>query len=1003
MAGIKHLREIYEKRGDEFLTSLLNHHVIINEKMDGAYFGAQKEQNNTFRCFKRNGELSYIDRVLMNYYNPAIDHFESLSKEIRDEIPHNYRFGMEFFTRKDVLSIDYDRLPKNNLILSYIHVIDESGKTVKTIQCKDELNKWADLLMIERPPIVFEGKLNDEQKEQILDFIYLPLEEAVDKYKVKSFTKHIINVLNPKMKATFLRESLDKDIEGLVFRFYNENEANPNKRVFLAKMVDPLFEQKMKEKASKRDRKADDYLWLIVIDLMNHIESYNPSDLSNFKFNKENPSKRYIELVNHIFKGFIDANGKKYKGVDLNTPEFLQSQDFDVNYDLVGDESVIDIIKTDDNYKEIYRVLLNFFRKKRSRTTAKFFTPSLMKQLNNQVEKIRRITYNESLYESEFPSFKEFLGNGGDLYGSLDEYEEKGAPIKSRKANIMVGRFQPIHLGHIKSAQELKSKNGLPVVFVVVKGNKPNKKSPIQKATIMQMMNKVKNEYPDLIAEVVFAKTGFIENILKAIRPNFEPVHWGCGADRFKDYQLQLDYIKRKNLNLNLKKDFKLVELPRFGSATDVRNAIENEDFAGFKKLTPTSIHSHFYNLKKELENFKTAKQAVFEKKTKIDPLLGGIKHEYIHSTGGGKGKIENKLENTLNYSKVAAIIEKLEASIAARGFSKDDSDRFINGLIQIPDVSADAVVEYINFITESGLETDGDFDLTKSWDESMNFMQVLQEKHNIDPRITEYALGFQHTTGSTKAGQTEFCLTMLFKEAKTPTIGDLSISGIKYEVKANSGALMGMKSGKNYFSPGAASIDETIKYICSCLPVNEATEIKNIVPVNESKNEWNLTKDGIKNWNTALTYLYENGHDDVEISKIVSGLFLGHGDDKQKKGGVWSVMEEDYPDLAALVEATVLNHIKEGKIVDVNELKSKLAYVNLLYYSRIDEFDGLFVADTKTKSRMGHVAYLKIRENNEEVLKYDEFKRVIAVSTAPNWLDSYSSNHFKIRLSSKK
>ena len=44
MAGLSHLRDVYEKRGKEFLENLLNKTVIINEKIEGAYFGAKEMQ-----------------------------------------------------------------------------------------------------------------------------------------------------------------------------------------------------------------------------------------------------------------------------------------------------------------------------------------------------------------------------------------------------------------------------------------------------------------------------------------------------------------------------------------------------------------------------------------------------------------------------------------------------------------------------------------------------------------------------------------------------------------------------------------------------------------------------------------------------------------------------------------------------------------------------------------------------------------------------------------------
>ena len=97
MAGINNLKEVYEKKGEEFLKSLLNSYVIINEKVDGTFFGVKKSKNDDFKYFKKSGEISYVDRVLMKYYNSAISYFESIPPEKRQRIPSNFYFGFEYF------------------------------------------------------------------------------------------------------------------------------------------------------------------------------------------------------------------------------------------------------------------------------------------------------------------------------------------------------------------------------------------------------------------------------------------------------------------------------------------------------------------------------------------------------------------------------------------------------------------------------------------------------------------------------------------------------------------------------------------------------------------------------------------------------------------------------------------------------------------------------------------------------------------------------------------
>ena len=49
MAGINHLKELQEKKGDTFLNGLLNNYVIISEKISGAFFGLKKTKDDTFK------------------------------------------------------------------------------------------------------------------------------------------------------------------------------------------------------------------------------------------------------------------------------------------------------------------------------------------------------------------------------------------------------------------------------------------------------------------------------------------------------------------------------------------------------------------------------------------------------------------------------------------------------------------------------------------------------------------------------------------------------------------------------------------------------------------------------------------------------------------------------------------------------------------------------------------------------------------------------------------
>jgi hypothetical protein len=596
MAGINNLKEIYEKKGEAFLTGLLNKYVIVNEKVDGAFFGVKKTKEDSFKYFKKSGEITYVDRVLMKYYNPAIRHFEELSIEKRQRIPANFFFGFEFFSRGDSTTRSKAGAPKNGLVLSYIHRMDESGNIVETLQSKDQLDRWANYLEVDSQPIIFEGNLDNEQKTKILEFVYADARDLEEKFKTKSFTKYVISVLDPDS----LVDLNDRELETVVFRFYGEDAEND---VFLAKMVDPLFQKRVGETSQRKVTSSQDYIWLIVIDLMNHFEMYDIDDVKKKVEDCESYEEKYIKLINSIFKDFITEYSEKYDGLNLDIPDYLKRPEFELDVDLIGDPEVVDSISKNETNKEIYKILLNFFRKVRKKSSAGFFTPELISQLNLIVQKIKNIIMGDAVYEGLFPSFSQFLGVPQEFSSmSEKEFEKKAANrVEPTEVNILIGAFQPVTMGHIKSAEAMKAKNGKKTVFIAIKGDRQTKMSPFTAQTTMMLLNKVQQEYSSLIADVKMVPGGNLEEMIKILRPEYEPILWGTTSRRLKDYAIQLDYIRKRDIPLRISKEFKIVELPSFIKSEEVLDTMKHSNFAEYKKLVPDSIESDFFNLQKEL------------------------------------------------------------------------------------------------------------------------------------------------------------------------------------------------------------------------------------------------------------------------------------------------------------------------------------------------------------------------------------------------------------------
>ena len=636
MAGINHLYDLYNKKGADFVNQLFNQYVTINEKMDGSAFSFERDKDTgKFKFYRRDqrNPITLVDRTLMKYYEKPIQYIESLPPHVIQKIPRGWRFGLEYFANTNPVEIVYDRLPKNHLILSYVHQLDDAGKIVKTIQKKSSLDEWADLLGVEHSPIIFQGKLDEDQKSKLLEFLNTPFKKLVERFSTQSFVRYIISTLNPELSKSALNEDLDKEVEGIVFRFGDPNKEN---ETVLAKMVDPIFTEIAKQKSSEqREKKPSDFLGITLLDVMNFILE---KGLKNFEVEGDTEDERYISFISDVFAKFLDDNKEKYKGTDFEEPSYLKKEDFRLNKNLITDRKVLKYVEEDESFESLFKLILNSFRKIKTRATG-IVTSGMVEQLNLLIQDIKDYIKKEKspVNESEFVSFsdfkKEFIPNvdyiqeeneeserSENPFFSYDEFISKletidnqtkddkdqlveKAPEDPKAVNVLIGRFQPFHSGHLKMAKKLKEKNNLPsFVVVVYPGHNKSGKSPFDERIIKQYMEAVVKDNPEDLVDYMIVDRGLVGSIInKLVMMGLEPHLIAAGDDRKDYYEKQIEYIKRSDLIDNLPKDFGLEVTPRFTSATEVRDKLKSEDFAALKKLLPKSVLNLYTLLSAEM------------------------------------------------------------------------------------------------------------------------------------------------------------------------------------------------------------------------------------------------------------------------------------------------------------------------------------------------------------------------------------------------------------------
>ena len=595
--ALQNLKTYFEGANISDIDKLLNNKCIVTEKINGSSFHVKR--NGTDFLYYKSGSkdpMNVVDRTIVRYYENAIRHFKSVSNESVNDMPFDWKFGFEYVGDNKTIDVEYDALPKSNLILTHIQVLQPSNPTKvrKVIRDNAVLNKWANLLEVAPPPVIFEGQLHSGQKDAIKRLLAMSVNEFEQTFEDSdkpSFTRTVYGVFNENMKQSALMNDLSKDVAGFIVNFHDGKSLQS-------------FKLEKFNKPEKEDRKPSDMYQITILDIVEHLTQFNFEDI---QLKEEDADRRYLEIMSEVFNNYIEKNATKYIGAKFDSADFSDSPMFELNHKFIQNEKTLTLVQ-DKILSELFKITLGSFRKKRNKETD-LINADLMNNINDVIEKIDSLIMAKTS-ESDVMNFNQYLLNKkiSTQVSPITEALKVDYPEQGKKlVNMFVGRFQPFTLGHAKVVETIHKQNGYPVVILLVKAKNKKKedafKRPYDEETQVAMINSLKSKYP--IEEVFVIPTGGIDTMFNAMRPKYEPVLWGTGSDRMKTYGYQVNKDTYRE-DLGVRDDFGLFEIPRTGkniSATQVRNAMLDGDENLFKKLTPKPLHGMYGELKQKLED----------------------------------------------------------------------------------------------------------------------------------------------------------------------------------------------------------------------------------------------------------------------------------------------------------------------------------------------------------------------------------------------------------------
>lgn len=428
---------------EELLSSLLSEEIIVYEDIQGSkiWINWDGEKFSIRSKSISNEPINLIDLAMQNYYNPVINYFNNLDQRVKSLLNKKWHFCLEYFPDTQPANIQYDRVPKNQLVLSYIN---KSGKYEFNIE---ELDEYARLLGVDMIPVIFQGKLTESMKEALKYFVNTSEEDLEFIFGEKSFAYFFYKVLNPSLKNSFLMntEYFQQNLEKLIIRTQADDTG--------FELLNPLYARMSLDNQT-------DFVEIYTLILMNFLNFCQSVNIKSVKLKGEKKEECYIYLICKVYNIYVGEIKEDLLAFDFIVPEFFDKDKFKINTELISNKLTKEYIREDSKLEYIFKVILGSFNKKKKRPIG-IFTDNTVKLFNGFVEQIEasidqylgRMTEIE-LGRAGLLDFGDFFeiqydtDSQGQVYPDVyDEFEkEKGLDKKKKgKGGKMTGEeVQPV-------------------------------------------------------------------------------------------------------------------------------------------------------------------------------------------------------------------------------------------------------------------------------------------------------------------------------------------------------------------------------------------------------------------------------------------------------------------------------------------------------------------------------------------------------------------------------
>lgn len=401
------------------LDELLNNELIIYEDIQGSKIYANWD-GSKFSIKPKSlssDAINLIDLSLQKYYNHAINYFNSLDSRVKGLLNRNWWFVFEYFPDLNPGNIEYNRVPKNNLILTSIV---KGNKFTYTL---DEIEEYARLFNVDPLPVIFKGVLSEKAKEAIKYFLNTSESDLEYIFGDKSFSFFFYKILNPQLTNSFLMDDFQKNTEKLIIRIDSKNLS--------FELLNPLY----KRISNSNSTEFVEVYSLILVNFLNFAQSVN---FESLKLKGIRRDEVYIYLICKLYNMYISEVKEDLLNFDFVIPEFFDKDKFRINKELIDNKMTLKYLEEDKKLEYYFKVILGSFNKKRNKPIGVFTDNTIIifnqfvDFINKKIDEYLNKKSETDLVKAGLLDFKDFFDIKIDVDGDNEVYPDVYTEIETQ-------------------------------------------------------------------------------------------------------------------------------------------------------------------------------------------------------------------------------------------------------------------------------------------------------------------------------------------------------------------------------------------------------------------------------------------------------------------------------------------------------------------------------------------------------------------------------------------